>query len=201
MIMMPLPSGTLLNHARYVEVLTRAFAKDPAARWIYNDDSAYWSLFPDLVHAFAGKAFSCDTVYAAPQAHGVAMWLPPNVEPDELAVATVIDTTVASEKADEVFALFAEMHQHHPMEAHWYLPLVGVDPQHQRRGLGSDLLRQVLNVCDRDGIPAYLEATTLENRLLYTGLGFRVISRIQVGSSPTLFAMLRQPVSAESKVH
>ena len=47
----------------------------------------------------------------------------------------------------------------HPTFDHWYLPLAGVDPPAQGRGLGSVLLRHALEICDRGGLPAYLEAT------------------------------------------
>ena len=60
--------------------------------------------------------------------------------------------------------------------AHWYLPLIGVDPFHQRKGYGSALLRHVLRLCDRDGTPAYLESTNPANVPLYERHGFRVLA-------------------------
>jgi ribosomal protein S18 acetylase RimI-like enzyme len=47
-----------------------------------------------------------------------------------------------------VFAVFEQMGRCHPQEAHWYLPLIGVDPAHQRKGHGSALLEHALSQCD-----------------------------------------------------
>ena len=83
----------------------------------------------------------------------------------------------------------------HPSDDHWYLPLTGVDPVAQGRRLGTALLRHALQTCDRDGLPAYLEATSPRNRNLYARHGFRTVEIIQAGTSPPLWAMLREPTS------
>ena len=69
--------------------------------------------------------------------------------------------------------------------------MIGVDPTHQRKGCGAALLRETLRQCDRDHVPAYLEASNPANMNLYRRHGFEVQGTIQVGSSPPLFPMLR----------
>ena len=39
-----------------------------------------------------------------------------------------------------------QMANYHPREPHWYLPLMGVDPTCQGKGLGSALMRHALVV-------------------------------------------------------
>jgi GNAT superfamily N-acetyltransferase len=72
---------------------------------------------------------------------------------------------------------------------------MGVDPIAQGRGLGSALLQHVLEACDRDRLPAYLEATSPRSRNLYERHGFAVVDTIQAGTSPPMWAMLREPAS------
>ena len=76
---------------------------------------------------------------------------------------------------------------------HWYLPLLAVDCAHQGRGYGSALLRHGLERCDRDGLPAYLEASSPRNKPLYERHGFREIGVIQGGTSPPVWPMVRNP--------
>jgi ribosomal protein S18 acetylase RimI-like enzyme len=83
------------------------------------------------------------------------------------------------------------MESYHPRETHWYLPLIGVDPAHQRNGFGAALLQDTLRQCDRDHAVAYLESTNAANVPLYKRHGFEVLGTIQVGSSPPLFPMRR----------
>lgn len=95
-------------------------------------------------------------------------------------------------------AVLGQMDVIHPHEPHWYLPLIGVEPMAQGRGLGTALLRHRLERCDAEGLPAYLEATTERNRDLYARHGFEVLRVLQAGASPPMWAMLRRPRGSRS---
>jgi ribosomal protein S18 acetylase RimI-like enzyme len=85
------------------------------------------------------------------------------------------------------------MANYHPKEPHWYLPLLGVDPAHQNKGVGGALLRHVTDRCDRDGVAAYLESSNPRNIALYERHGFEILGRAQSGQSPVITPMLRRP--------
>jgi ribosomal protein S18 acetylase RimI-like enzyme len=85
------------------------------------------------------------------------------------------------------------MGTYHPSEPHWFLPFVGVDPLQQGKGFGSALLQHTLIQCDRDSKLAYLESSNPKNISLYERHGFEVLGTIQVGTSPSIFPMLRRP--------
>jgi ribosomal protein S18 acetylase RimI-like enzyme len=192
----PTPSITTATAAdaeHAIAVLTLAFSSDPACRWAWPDPRQYLASFPSFVWALAGQAFAQGTAHCLSGYAGAALWLPPGVHPDEDAVVALFQRTIAEADQAEAFAVFEQMGSYHPDEPHWYLPLIGVDPSRQRRGLGSELLRHALAACDRDGIPAYLESTNPENTPLYQRHGFEVLATIQVGASPPIFPMLRQP--------
>ena len=182
-----------------VAVIVLAFSTDPAARWSYPDPDRYLRHFPAIVRAFGGKAFAHGTGYHVGGFAGAALWLPPGIEPDEEALAAVLKASVAEERQAAVFAVFEQMGRHHPREPHWYLPLVGVDPVHQRKGHGSALLQHALRQCDQDHVPAYLESSNPANIPLYERHGFEVLATIQVGSSPPIFPMLRAARESSSK--
>ena len=172
---------------RAVAVIALAFSADPAARWTYPDPRQYLAQFPALVRAFGGKAFAEGTAHHVNSYAGAALWLPPGIEPDQAA----LKATLPEGREAELAAVFEEMARYHPSEPHWYLPLIGVDPAHQRKGYGAALLREALRRCDRDHLPAYLESTNPANIKLYQAQGFEVLGTIQVGSSPPLFPMRR----------
>jgi hypothetical protein len=54
----------------------------------------------------------------------------------------------------------------------------------------------VLERCDRDGTPAYLNATSPRNRALYERHGFRTVNELRTSDCPPLWAMWREPASA-----
>ena len=186
-------SATAADHDGVVDVIVMAFTADPTARWLYPDSRDYLRHCPDFMRAFGGRAFEHGTAHFIEGMCGAALWLPPGVGPDEEAVTRVLKRTVDDGRHDEVFALFEQMDHYHPTEPHWYLPLIGVDPAHHRKGLGSALMKHALRLCDGDGLPAYLESSNPENIPLYERHGFEPLGTIQVGSSPPLCPMLRQP--------
>ena len=85
------------------------------------------------------------------------------------------------------------MKAQHPEEPHWYLPLIGVDPRFQGRGVGSLLMKHALAVCDREGAAAYLESSNPMNIPFYERHGFDILGEIQHGDSPIVAPMLRKP--------
>jgi len=78
-------------------------------------------------------------------------------------------------------------------EPGWEILKICVDPAHQGKGIGSALIRHVLEICEREGQAAYLESSNPTNLPFYGKRGFEVLGEIQVGSSPTLFPLLRHP--------
>ena len=176
---------------RAVSVIVLAFSTDPVARWTFPDPNQFLTHFPAGVRAFGGRAFAHGTGHHLDGFTGAALWLPPGVIPDEEALGAALQAGVAESLLPEVFAVFERMGSYHPAEPHWYLPLIGVDPAHQRQGLGSVLLRHALAQCDRGHVAAYLESSNPANIPLYRRHGFEVLDTIQVESSPPIFPMLR----------
>jgi GNAT superfamily N-acetyltransferase len=55
----------------------------------------------------------------------------------------------------------SDVERMHPTkEPHWYLAFLGVEPSEQGRGVGSALLRPVLDRAAAEGAPAWLETAT-----------------------------------------
>jgi ribosomal protein S18 acetylase RimI-like enzyme len=186
-------TATASDEAPSIAVVVLAFSADPAARWTWPDPQQYLRHFPSFVRAFGGKAFAHGSAYYVEGYAGAALWLPPDVHPDEDVLISLVQCTVSEPMQKDVFAVFEQMGRYHPREPHWYLPLIGVDPSHQGKGYGSALLQHALLPCDRDHTLAYLESTNPKNIPLYERHGFELLGTIQVGTSPPLFPMLRKP--------
>jgi ribosomal protein S18 acetylase RimI-like enzyme len=176
-----------------IAVLTLAFSTDPGVRWTYPDPQQYLRHFPSLVQAFGGNAIAHGSAYYVDGYAGAALWLPPEVHPDEDAMNTLLQHTVPEQVHKDLLAVFEQVSPYLPQEPYWYLPLIGVDPCHQGKGYGAALMQHALVPCDRDHLPAYLESTNPKNISLYERHGFKVLGTVQVGTSPTVCPMLRRP--------
>jgi GNAT superfamily N-acetyltransferase len=181
------------SRSRAVAVQVTAFCADPLTRWAYPDSRQYIECFTHFVDVFIGPSLDCGTCDVLGDFAGVAFWLPVDVPVDFEALEVVVRDTFEPQRRDELFALFELMEHCAPDGPHWHLGKVGVDPACRRTGIGSQLVGYRLGMCDAQGLPAYLESSNPENLSFYGRLGFEVLGEIQVGSSPTLFPMLRQP--------
>jgi len=183
------------DRQRAVASLTLAFSSDPVMRWGWPDAKRYLTYWPRIADAFGGGAFDHGTAHGLEDCVAVALWLPPGVGPDGETVMGSMRESMDDQTFEDINGVFEQMDELHPDNDHWYLPLTGVDPVAQGRGLGTTLLRHGLKTCDSDGLPAYLEATSPRNRNLYARHGFNIVEIIQAGTSPPLWAMLREPTS------
>lgn len=176
-----------------VSVLTAAFCSDPAARWMYPSSRDYLRHFPAFVRGFGGPAFHQQTAHLAEDSRGAALWLPPGASPDEEELDALFQSTLPPKTRGEMMLLLEQMAAHHPSEAHWHLPMIGVDPRHQARGCGSALLAHVLVRCDQEQAIAHLEASNPVNIPLYERHGFRRVGEIRAGTCPPVIPMTRTP--------
>lgn len=179
-----------------VETLVVAFMDDPVITWCVPDPDrrpaimrAFFEIVVDVNQPY-GQLYTTDPVPAAG-----AVWVPPGCQPTggEAEHLGTLYVEAAEEYADRMVAVMERVEACHPQEPHDYLAFLGTRPGWQSRGLGSALLREVLDRCDREGRPAYLEATSEGNRRLYSRHGFEVTDEITLPDGPTMWPMWREP--------
>jgi ribosomal protein S18 acetylase RimI-like enzyme len=178
-----------VDHA--IATLVLAFGADPVARWMYEDPHQYLMHIPRLFRALGTSSFDAGTAHRTNNGLGVALWLPPGVHGDDGPLEAVIADSMVEKKQAEVATVFERTEHYRPAEPHWYLSLIGVEAFHRNNGCGAALLQSGLRRCDREHLPAYLWSSNPLNISLYERHGFEISGTIQVGSSPSIFPMLR----------
>ena len=173
------------------DTLALSFYDDPVVMWLIEDGTRRRELLPGFFGAVARSYLAYDELYAVDEGVSAAVWAPPEAEDDEELPAVLGE--VVEEYAERLFEVFGIMEEKHPVEPHHYLFLLGTRPEWQGRGLGSSLMAPVLEMCDRDSVPAYLEATCERNKQLYLRHGFEVTGEIPLPDGPTMWPMWRSP--------
>jgi ribosomal protein S18 acetylase RimI-like enzyme len=90
--------------------------------------------------------------------------------------------------------VFRFLEERHPVQRHWYLGTLGVEPAFQRRGIGGQLLAEWLHRVDLDGVAAYLETDVAANVEFYARAAFQVSEETEFLGA-TIWRMLRAPES------
>ena len=98
----------------------------------------------------------------------------------------------ANERVELIGRLTMDIHP--TGRAHAYLWMIAVAPERQSEGLGATLIESALDRCDREGLPAYLEASSSRSRALYERLGFTLTGRpLDLPQGPQMWPMWREP--------
>lgn len=184
------------DHPALARILARAFDEDPIQRWVfpaarrradYGDGFFRWSLW-----RCADQQVSWTTDDLA----GAALWMLPDrwrLSGRQL-VKLVRHTGLGVRwRAPLVVWGLGNVERHHPHDGHLYLGVLGVDPVRQGSGVGSALLAPGLELCDREGLAAYLETGRERNLAFYGRHGFRVTGRLQLPAGPPVWLMCRDP--------
>jgi GNAT superfamily N-acetyltransferase len=191
--------ATETDHEAAAEALALAFSDDPCWSHLLPDDRtrpeqllAYFSteietLTPDYRQVWVTEDGSGAAVWAAPGRWSVPLGL-------TLREGRRMTGVFRSRTPLGLWTAL-RLERHHPKSpGHWYLHYLGVEPRQQGRGLGGALLAPVLERCDREGVPAYLESSTERNRALYERNGFDLTGVFKMPvKGPPVREMWREP--------
>ena len=184
--------------ARMARTLARAFHEDPVFTWVLRADPRRMRRLERGFELFLRRLWmEQEETYTTASVAGVAVWEKPGQWKTgigrQLALLPAM-IPAFGRHLPRVLRAIAAIEARHPRELHYYLPFVGVDPEWQGRGLGSAVLAPVLERCDREGMPAFLEASTPRNRALYERHGFAVSEEFKLGrTAPPQWRMWREP--------
>jgi GNAT superfamily N-acetyltransferase len=176
-------------------VLARAFYDDPVTAWFYpNADRRLRHarrFFAIRLRQLADQRL----IYTTPQLAGAALWTRPGRWREDLRQSLMLLPMLPVLLPRIVRSTHAvrEIERRHPVAPHYYLSVLGTEPEQQGGGIGSALLGPVLRRCDTDGVGAYLECSKEGNVDFYARHGFTVTERIELPEGPPLWLMWREP--------
>lgn len=179
-------------------VLGAAFDDDPVWMWVCPD--------PVRRRRHLGNAFAhvirqrvrCGWGWTTEGTLGAAVWAAPDqwkTRPlDSARMALPMLRATGARGVGERLGALANLERRHPREPHWYLEVIGADPTMRGRGVGTALLRPMIERCDAEGMPAYLESSKAENLPFYGRFGFEITDELHLGAgAPPMWAMWRDP--------
>ena len=181
-------------------VLGRAFQDDPVMMWMQPDNTRRAAALAGFFGALTRYHYLAGTgVEVALSESGVgaaALWDPPGKgDPSPREQIAMLPAVIRAFRGrlGEGRALTEQMKAVHPEEPHWYLGILGSDPDSRGGGFGHALMTSRLDRCDAAGAPAYLESSNPANIGYYNRFGFDVTGEIVIPDGPSLWPMWRQP--------
>jgi len=179
--------------------LTRAFHDDPVTAWVYARERRrpFWAnrFFRWQLQRLLPQGVSWTT----DDRRGAALWaLPDRWREDGQDTLRLLRSVLPGivPRLPRVMKGLNAVEAVHPVRRHLYLAVLGVEPAHQRKGLGSQLIRPGLELCDREALPAYLETSREGNLAFYGRHGFRVLDELVLPKGPPVWFLWREPAAS-----
>jgi GNAT superfamily N-acetyltransferase len=181
-------------------ILGQAFHEDPLMRWVLPDVKARTRALPTLFAALTRYHYlpGGGVEVAEREYHigAAALWAPPGRWRETRIETLRMMPRICWALRDRLSTfqgVLEATERIHPDEPHWYLAIIGSQPEARGKGFTQALLRARLDHCDATNTPAYLESTNPENVPYYERFGFQVTREFRSNGSPPLWAMWRPP--------
>ena len=192
--------------AAAAEVLARSFHEFSLHVYLFPDPERRPRQLRWLFHRAALMYSRVGGAFMADDGSGAALWAPPRhwrglgaghyLRAGFLAAPWRLGCALPGRR---IRALLDLERRHHTeiREPHWSLEVLGVDPERQRTGSGSALIRHVLAQADRDRLPCYVITHDAKNVAYYERHGFRLVddTPFEPGAPPTC-SMIRPAVES-----
>ncbi len=179
------------------KTFAKAFYDDPVSGYFFPNDAtrakALEKFFAIQVKYYLKKGI----VYTNDDFQGASVWAAPEYKYGSVGEFLSLAPMVFVLKGGSSRAMKAlnVLDSKHPHEVeHYYLSTLATHPQFQGKGVGSSMLKPILEICDSKEIPSYLESSKIENVPFYSSLGFKVTEEVSLPlNGPTLYLMWREP--------
>jgi GNAT superfamily N-acetyltransferase len=193
--------ATTSDNAMLAEALGSAFSDDPLFRWIAG--AAPRDSIEAKLRVVFGKLAGLELsrsdhlVFTSDDGVGAAVWKHPNrwkMTNGDMLRALPAMLRAFGTKTPRMIGAFNAVEKVHPTGEHYFLEALGTRRDMQGKGVGSAVLGPMLDRCDTEGMPAYLESSNSLNVPFYARHGFEVTGEIAVGrGAPRVTAMWRDP--------
>ena len=193
--------ATAADRALLASALASAFSEDPLFGWMAGAgpnkplEPKMRLLFGALLKGDLAKPEHL--VFMSEDGNGAAIWKAPNkwkMPTGDLLRSMPAMLRALGTRIPRMMGALTAIEKAHPTEEHYYLEGLGTRRDMQSKGVGSAVIGHMLERCDAEGMPAYLESSNVRNVPFYARHGFEATGEIDVGKgAPTVTAMWRSP--------
>lgn len=167
-----------------VELLTKSFQTNQSVNYIVKQDEKRIKRVSALMDYSFEVCYMFGDVFLSDDEKACALVLYPDKKKTNfqsiLLDAKLIVSCVGVKNIKRTLDRESKIKKIQPQEKMYYLWFIGVDPEYQNRGIGTELLKEVIDDSELQKRPIYLETSTLKNLPWYQNQGFKVYHELDL---------------------
>ena len=163
-----------------VDILTQSFESNQSVNYIIPQDEKRIKRIRTLMDYSFEVCYLFGEVFISEDKKACALIVYPDKKKATLK-SILLDFKLATQcvgikNIKKTLAREALIQRIQPKETMTYLWFIGVNQADQNKGIGSLLLKEIINLSIKNNRPIYLETSTIKNLPWYSKFGFKVYS-------------------------
>lgn len=174
------------NHkSRVIEILTKSFEDNQSVNYIVKQDSKRAERIKALMDYSFEVCFMFGEVYLSDDQKGCALILYPDQKSFSIK-STLMDmqlllNAIGLTRVGKAMSRETAIKSNYPKDPIYYLWFLGVINSDQNKGIGSQLLKEIIIDSQKQHKPIYLETSTIKNIPWYKKFGFSIYNELDFG--------------------
>lgn len=183
----------LSQKALIVDILSESFKQNKSVNFVVKQDKNRMNHIRELIDYSFNVCQEFGDVWLSEDNQACALVLYPDKKRTTLRAllwdAKLALSVIGLNRVGQVLRRELKIKSFHPMERFSYLWFIGVSPEFQNKGKGSQLLTEIIDDSKKQGRPIYLETSVNRNLAWYKKYGFEIFQTLDL--SYTIY-MLRK---------
>lgn len=174
------------NHkSRVIEILTKSFEDNQSVNYIVKQDNKRAERIKALMDYSFEVCFMFGEVYLSDDQKGCALILYPDQKSFSIK-STLMDVqllfnAIGLTRVGKAMSRETAIKSNYPKDPIYYLWFLGVINSDQNKGIGSQLLKEIIIDSQKQHKPIYLETSTIKNIPWYKKFGFSIYNELDFG--------------------
>ncbi|HYF66715.1 MAG TPA: GNAT family N-acetyltransferase [Ohtaekwangia sp.] len=167
-----------------VDILSKSFDKNKSVNYVVKQDANRQDRIRSLMEYSFNTCLSFGEIWISDDNMACALLLFPETKKTTLRSilwdVNLATSAIGLTRVIDVLKRESLIKKNHPDKPFTYLWFIGVDPLAQKRGVGSKLLNEVIDMNAKKRRPIYLETSVSNNLSWYKKFGFEIYQKINL---------------------
>jgi ribosomal protein S18 acetylase RimI-like enzyme len=185
--------ATASQRTLIVDILSKSFDDNRSVNYVVKQDTKRKERIKGLMDYSISVCDAFGDVWISDDDQACALVLLPDKKKTTLSAITwdvkLAFSVIGLGRVGKVLGRESKVKSFHPKEPFSYLWFIGVKPEAQGKGSGSQVLQEIIEHSQREGRPIYLETSVERNLPWYQKHGFEIFQSLNL--TYTLYMMRR----------